>query len=126
MLPLKIGTTQQFEALREFLRASAFCEHFVANALGLGTDLDYVALNECIKPVENADPVLSFLIRVFVLGEDVERSELDSNIPGAIREAIRALELVCSEPTNPNSALLPGLALSGSRLINRFGSKEAT
>src|SRR5580658_645898 len=106
MIPLQFGTKQEFSAVRYFLQQSRFSEPSVAKALGSGEVLDYIALKESTKPVE-ADDVLSFLIRLFVLEEAVEQAELDLHIPGAVQEVMRTLGLVSPDHTNPNLVLCP-------------------
>lgn len=86
MIPIKIGTPEQFAAVRNYLRESGFSESAICERLGIEKTSDITSTAN--KPVDD------LLTRLFFLGVPIAAAEWQQAVPAPVRDACDALGLV--------------------------------
>ncbi|MGB7284350.1 MAG: methyltransferase domain-containing protein [Candidatus Acidiferrum sp.] len=107
MLPLKMGTSEQFAALREHFFRAGFTEETLRQRLDIhpGRELDLAGLS-CRPPLKpKVGDSLDALIYLFVLGESLPTAEAVSLFPPVVWEALQQIQLVMPDPDNPHRSL---------------------
>jgi SAM-dependent methyltransferase len=91
--PLLLPSSETFAVTRSFLQKAGYNEDTVCNFLGIQQICDFEQVNLSRLPKDGAEP-LGLLIRVFFLLQDADATEIKSNIPEDILEALQALDLL--------------------------------
>ena len=99
----KIGTPEQFEVFRSFLRRANYRESEIQQRLGLSTcgQLDLIALPPSLVEKLSANDALDLIIRLFLIGGYVERGEAERACSVPVWQAARDLGLLESEASHP-------------------------
>lgn len=131
MLPLRLGSPDQFASVREFLNQADYSEQAVCRRLGLGGLHEYLSRDEksaVPAPAEMWD-ALEVLLRVLLVGNPVSRDLLGGFIPSAVQESMEALGILCADPEHPEQCYSPvvlypvqGLYIASDRWKNPEGS----
>jgi hypothetical protein len=131
MLPLRLGSSDQFATVREFFGQAGYCEQAVCKRLGLGGLHEYLSLSETSSstaPAEASDAV-EFLLRLFLVGNPTSHDLLDGFLPKAVRESMESLELLRTDSAHPEQCYSPvvlypvqGLYIASDRWKNPDGS----
>jgi hypothetical protein len=109
MLPLRLGSSDQFATVREFFGQAGYCEQAVCKRLGLGGVHEYLGLSETSSstaPAEASD-ALEFLLRLFLVGNPASHDLLDGFLPKAVRESMESLELLRTDSAHPEQCYSP-------------------
>jgi SAM-dependent methyltransferase len=131
VLPLRLGSPDQFSAIREFLNEAVYGEQEVCRRLGLGGLHEYLIRGEkpeAPAPAELSD-ALDVLLQVLLEGNPVNRDLLGGFIPNPVRESMEALGILCADPLHPGQCYSPvalypvqGLLIASDRWENLDGS----
>ncbi|MGD2068862.1 MAG: class I SAM-dependent methyltransferase [Gemmatimonadota bacterium] len=133
--PLRLGPRARFDAVEALLHEAGYKESTLLDLLGLGELSGLTTLDPRVVRLENADPLLSALMRLFLLVEPVPRAEAEEGPLASAMEALLALDLVRpGGPSEPGSEadtyhgtvrILPvaGLLLACDRHRNPDGSR---
>lgn len=97
MLPLRLGSPEQFAFIRGFLGESGYTEDAICNRLGLSALHEYAKAREHAAESLRENNRLNLLIRVFFCGEQVSGEQLRSLMPDAVREAFESLGLLSGD-----------------------------
>jgi methylase of polypeptide subunit release factors len=101
MIPIRLGTPEQFRAVRDCLVASDFTAAKIAERVGVPTIYDFRSVREGrTRAVELTDR-LDVLIRLFMDAEMVEWSAIGTHLPASALEAFAALGLLMTAPSSP-------------------------
>ncbi len=131
MVPLRLGSPQQFSAVREFLGQADYSEQAVSKRLGLGGLHEYLRRGEKSGPPTPAEvpDALDVLVRIFLAGRSVSRELMRRFIPSAVQESLEALGILCTDPAHPDECYSPvalypveGLWIASDRWRNPDGS----
>ena len=100
MIPIRLGTSQQFSAVREFLQASGFTAPDIAARAGARTIYEFLSIREGrIQGLDLRDR-LDLLIRIFMDAEMVEWDAIRTHLPAPVLEAFTALGLLMTAPSS--------------------------
>src|SRR6476661_2235338 len=88
VLPLTLTNSDVFATVRRFLMDSHYDEAAVCERLNLTNATDYLRLRPNPASPYAIRDSLDALVRLFLIGEIVEQSELEPNIPAAMVEAL--------------------------------------
>ena len=91
--PLLFLSSESFAVVRLFLQKAGYNEDNVCNFIGIQQICDFEQVDLTRLPKEEAEP-LGLLIRVFFLLQDATASEIKSNIPEDVLEALQGLDLL--------------------------------
>jgi SAM-dependent methyltransferase len=116
VLPLTLAGPDAFANVRGFLIDSYYAERSVCERLNLTNAADYLKLRPNPASPYTIRDRLDALVRLFLIGEIVEHSQLESHIPAAVTEALCALGLIARYPGRPTdwyatAALYPAYEL---------------
>jgi len=103
MIPVRIGTPDQFAAVRDYLRAAGFTAARVAERAGVPTVYAFRTLREGRTPTPITDRV-DLLIRLFMDAELVDWTVIREHVPAPTLAAMQALGLVVSAPSSASLA----------------------
>ncbi len=130
-VPLRLGSKNQFAAVREFLSQAGYGEQIVSQRLGLSGLHEYLSRGGkagAPAPAEAVD-TLDVLVRLFLAGSSVSRELVGRFVPSAIQECLEALGILCTDVAHADEcyslvALYPvqGLFIASDRLRNQDGS----
>lgn len=133
MLPLRLGSPEQFSVVRDFLASAGYTEQTVCERLGLEGLHQYLNLSPrngaaSTASVEVSDG-LDLLIRLFLAGAFVSRDLVGSFLPGAVRKSMEALGILSADSAAPERCYSPvilypvkGLYIASNRWSNPDGS----
>jgi SAM-dependent methyltransferase len=93
MLPIRLGTPEEFAAVRGFLQQSGFTFDAICNRLGITAPYEFTRLRPGTVTTQPAD-VLDWLIRLFVVGEAVPVAPLAAVVPADVLQAMASLGLL--------------------------------
>jgi len=135
MLALRLGSSDNFSAVRDFFDQAGYSEQGVCERLGLGGLHEYLSCGEKSKspaPAEVSD-ALAALVRVFLVGSFVGRDLQRGLIPGSVRESMEALGILCPDSAHPDQYYSPvvlypvqGLYIASDRWKSPDGSPLPT
>jgi SAM-dependent methyltransferase len=116
MLPLIVGSPDLFQRLRRFLTDSDYLEAAVCERLGLKAAEEYLTLGPNAESPRSIRDRLDFLARLFLIGEFVDKSDLESWVPDPVVESMAGLGLIARSPRQPEkwyatAALYPAYGL---------------
>jgi methylase of polypeptide subunit release factors len=128
VLPLIAGPPGLFQRLRGFLKDSNYFEAAVCERLGLKASEDFLTLSPNVPSPRFIRDGLDFLARLFLIGEFVDQSDLESWVPGPVVESMTGLGLIAPSPRQPEkwyatAALYPAYGLH--IVSDRWSSPEA-
>ncbi len=106
MLPVRLGTPEQFATVRAFLQQAGFALPAVCERLQITLPYDFVRLHPGPGDTEPAD-VLELLIRLFLLGETVSLGALQSLVPQETAAAMAELGLLAPAESSAERAYAP-------------------
>jgi SAM-dependent methyltransferase len=98
VLPIILTDSDVFAKVRRFLMASHYDEAAVCERLKLTDAADYLTLRPNPASPYTIRDSLDALVRLFLIGEIVEQSQLEHNIPAAMIEALAALGVIARYP----------------------------
>jgi SAM-dependent methyltransferase len=129
VLPLILTNSDVFATVRRFLIDSHYDEDTVYERLNLTNTADYLTLKPNPASPYTIRDTLDALVRLFLIGEIVEHSQLESYIPAAIIEALAAFGVIARYPGRPadwyaTAALYPAYGLY--IVSDRWTSPEAS
>ena len=102
MLPLRLGSAEQFCGVKEFVERSGFTEPEVCARLGLDRLYQLSSRREepaLSAPSESPDAIAT-LMAVFLLGKSVSREQVERLIPADILEFMESLGLVGADASD--------------------------
>jgi len=101
-MSLHLQNSRHFEFLRNYLRTAGFNEKSICDHLEIA-DIFELALphGKRATPLKGSDE-LSLLMRLLLLGETLEREELESVLSSAVVEALTNLGLASLDPADGN------------------------
>jgi methylase of polypeptide subunit release factors len=99
MIPVRLGTPDQFAAVRDCLRAADFTAARIAERVGVPTIYEFKALREGRTPTPINDR-LDLLIRLFMDAEMLEWSAIREHVSAPALAAMEALGLVTTAPSS--------------------------
>ncbi len=106
MIPLRFGTSEEFAALRDFLKDSDYTEVVVCKRLGVDAMYEFKTAQQGREAAEISDR-LDFLIRLFMDGENVTNVQIRSIFPPAEIARLKALGLLASDSSKPELCYSP-------------------
>ena len=128
---IRLGSSQQFSSVREFLDQADYSEQTVSKRLGVGGLHEYLRSGSkpgTTSPAEAHDAV-GVLLRVFLAGLSIGGEFLSRFVPPAVQESFEALGILCADPARPSECYSPvalypvaGLWIASDRWRNPDGS----
>ena len=103
MLPVLLGSSEQFCVVRDFLNHAGYSEQSLCKRLGLDGLHQYLTRNENYstpQPAEASD-VLDGLLTIFLAGSSLTYDWLGKFIPGVVRDSLEALGILSADAANP-------------------------
>jgi methylase of polypeptide subunit release factors len=104
MIPIHLGTPEQFRAVRAHLLAADFTAPTIAERVGTPTVYEFLSLREGRTQAVALNDRLDVLIRVFMDAEMVEWSVVREHVPASALDAFTALGLLTTAPSSPAHA----------------------
>jgi methylase of polypeptide subunit release factors len=104
MIPIKLGTPDQFAALRAVLADAGFTGPSVAQRVGAPTTYDFESLREGRKQPPAVNDTLDALIRLFMDAEMVDWDIVRRHLAPRAIEALTDLGLLATTPSLPTHA----------------------
>ncbi len=106
MFPLRFGSSDDFEQVRDFLTGAGFAPEPLCRTAGVGKLYEVLGGRGRVEGADR-ESRLGLLARLYVLGESVPKAEWDAAIPGAITEAMGRLGLLDKDPSAAGRLLSP-------------------
>jgi methylase of polypeptide subunit release factors len=100
MIPIRLGTPDQFAAVRSWLRSAGFTAGTVAKRLGAPTIYDVLTLRQGRTQAVDLHDALDVYIRVFMDAEMVEWRLIREHWPAPAIDALQALGLLTTAPSS--------------------------
>jgi hypothetical protein len=116
VLPLIAGPPGLFHRLRGFLIDSNYCEAAICERLGLKAAEEYLTLGPNANSPRFIGDRLDFLARLFLIGEFVDKGDIESWVPSPVIECMTGLGLIAHSARQPEkwyatAALYPAYGL---------------
>jgi methylase of polypeptide subunit release factors len=102
MIPILLGTPEQFGAVRDFLLAAGFTEPKIAERAGAPTIYEFQSLREGRTQAVALNDRLDLLIRVFMDAEMVEWRVMREHVPAPALDAFDGLGLLMTAQSSPS------------------------
>ncbi len=106
MLPVRLGTPEQFAMVRAFLTQAGYALPAVCARTHITLPYDFTRLHPGPGDTEPAD-VLELLIRLFLLGETVGAGALEGFVPEEVAAAMAALGMLAPSESAPERVFAP-------------------
>ncbi len=116
VISLKVSPKEHFPPLRQFLLESNYTETAVCERLGLPNIESCLTLRPKPGLPHSAQDCLDLLAHLFLIGQFVEQSELETWLPVPVLEAASALGLIAPYPNDQ-----PGLWWATAALYPAYG-----
>jgi methylase of polypeptide subunit release factors len=104
MIPIHLGTPEQFRAVRAHLLAADFTAPKVAERVGTPTVYEFRSLREGRTQAAALNDGLDLLIRIFMDAEMVEWPAVRQHVPATALDALTALGLLVTARLSPGHA----------------------
>jgi hypothetical protein len=93
MLPIRLGTPEEFAVVRGFLQQSGFAFDAICKRLGITAPYEFTRLRPGAVATQPAD-VLDWLIRLFIVGEAAPVVQLAAVVPSDVLQTMASLGLL--------------------------------
>jgi methylase of polypeptide subunit release factors len=100
MIPVRLGTPDQFATVREFLRDAEYTAPKIAERVGVPTIYHFGTIRQGRTQATAINDRLDLLIRIFMDAQMVERSETRRHVPDPVIAALEALGLIVNAPSS--------------------------
>ena len=104
---LRLEPSPQFAFLRDFLSSSEFYEESICGRVGMAGLNEFLSRDRARVTLSGAPDGLSFLIRLFLLGEALEVKDLETVFAARALETMQDLGLLVQGPAHCSPPLAP-------------------
>jgi hypothetical protein len=98
MLPLQLGTTEEFSLVRSFLQRSEYTFASISKVLGVNVEYDFTQVRSDPDPSDPKDAV-ELLVRLFLKGEFLTSAQVARFVPVEVQAAMQRLGLLSVSTT---------------------------